>query len=319
MPSVRARPRARTDHARSGGVDRPRGANRGGRAHGRRQWSGLLFVLPALALYSAFILYPAARTLNLSLWKWDGVNPATWRGLANFADVATDPILRGSIGNALVLLVFFALAPVCFGLVMAALLTRRRIRGMAAFRLIFFLPQILPLVAVGIIFRWIYYRDGMANSILGLLGISSDRAWLGDWNWALIAIGLIGTWVQSGLCMMLFIAGAANIDTHLFEAARLDGAGPVREFFAVTLPGLRKEVGLALTVTVISALASFDLVYITTGGSPGHRTDVPGLVVFQRLVSGDLGHAAALAIVLSCLVGLAAIATSRLSSAGGER
>ncbi|MCL2788048.1 MAG: sugar ABC transporter permease [Micrococcales bacterium] len=278
-----------------------------------------MFVAPALLLYGTFILYPTARTLNLSLWDWDGVNPAVWRGLANYVDVVSDPILRGSIVHALILLVFFALAPVCFGLIMAALLTRHRIRGMAAFRLVYFLPQVLPLIAVGIIFRWIYSPNGTANGLLGWVGISSDRAWLGEWNWALPAIGLIGTWVQSGLCMMLFIAGAGNIHPHLYEAARLDGAGPVREFFAVTLPGLRAEVGLALTVTVISALAAFDLVYITTGGSPGHRTDVPGLVIYQRLVAGDLGHAAALAIVLSCLVAMAAIATSRLSKVEAER
>jgi len=113
--------------------------------------------------------------------------------------------------------------------------------------------------------------------------------------------------------MMLFVAGAAKIDTSLYDAARVDGAGAVREFFAVTLPGLRREIGLALTVTVISALAAFDIVFITTSGSPAHRTDVPGLVIYQRLISGDLGHAAALAIVLSCLVALAALATSRLS------
>jgi raffinose/stachyose/melibiose transport system permease protein len=284
----------------------------------RRQWSGLLFVIPALALYGTLILYPAARTINLSLWDWDGVNAATWVGGANYADVFTDSVLRGSIVHAFILIVFFSFLPVAIGLVMAALLTRRRVRGLAAFRLVFFLPQILPLIAVGIVWRWIYSPKGLFNELLGLFGIHSERAWLGEWDWALPAIGLIGTWVMSGLCMMLFIAGAGHINPSLFEAARLDGAGPVREFFSVTLPGLRAEIGLALTVTVISALASFDIVYVTTSGSPGHQTDVPGLLVYQRLISGDLGHAAALAVVLSCIVVLAALATNRLASVGDD-
>jgi raffinose/stachyose/melibiose transport system permease protein len=267
-----------------------------------------------LALYGAFILYPAGRTVNLSFWKWDGVNPAVWRGLANYADVATDPVLRGSILHALVLLLYFSALPVALGLVMAALLTRRRLRGLAAFRLVFFLPQILPLIAVGVVWRWVYAPDGLANQLLGLVGLDAGRAWLGEWDWALPAIGLIGAWVQSGLCMMLFVAGAGRIDPALYEAARLDGADARREFFAVTLPGLRAEIGLALTVTVISALASFDLVYITTSGSPGHQTDVPGLLVYQRLLAGDIGHAAALAVVLSGLVVLAAALTNRLAT-----
>jgi raffinose/stachyose/melibiose transport system permease protein len=256
----------------------------------------------------------------LSLWRWDGVNAATWRGWANYVDVVTDPILRGSILHALFLLLFFSGLPVTIGLVMAALLTRRRLPGLAFFRLVFFLPQILPLIAVGFIWRWAYSPTGLVNQVLEAIGLTAapGRAWLGEWDWALPAIGLIGTWVQSGLCMMLFVGGAGQIDPNLYEAARLDGASAVREFFAVTLPGLRADIGLALTITVISALASFDLVYVTTSGSPAHRTDVPGLLVYQRLLAGDLGHAAALAVVLSALVVLAALATSRLSRAEGD-
>ncbi|MDR1833518.1 MAG: sugar ABC transporter permease, partial [Propionibacteriaceae bacterium] len=200
----------------------------------KRQWSGLLFALPGLLLYATFILYPALRTINLSLWDWDGVNLAVWRGLANYADVFTDPVLLGSIGHAFFLLLFFSALPVTVGLLMAALLTRRKVPGMAAFRLVFFLPQILPLIAVGVIWRWVYAPSGLFNQLLAMFGVASEKAWLGEWDWALPAIGLIGAWVQSGLCMMLFLAGAGKIEPSLFEAARLDGAGPVREFFAVT-------------------------------------------------------------------------------------
>jgi len=280
----------------------------------KRQWSGLVFLAPALLLYLAVIIVPALQTVNLSFWKWDGVNASTWVGWRNYADVLTDPTLRGSIGHALFLILFFCVLPVAMGLIMAALMTRqRRQRGMAVFRLIFFLPQVLPLVAVGIIWRWVYAPSGILNQILGWFGITTNTGWLGSWNWALPALGLIGAWVQSGLTMMLFLAGVGSIDPELYEAVRLDGAGAVREFFTVTLPGLRTQVSLALTVTVISALASFDLVYVTTSGGPYYRTAVPGLLVYQNLIAGDIGHAAALAIVLSLTVLLAAVVASRVS------
>ncbi|MDR0960059.1 MAG: sugar ABC transporter permease [Propionibacteriaceae bacterium] len=278
----------------------------------RRQWVGLLFVAPALLLYGAVILVPAGKTINLSLWQWDGVNTATWRGLANYVDVFTDAILRGSIIHALFLILFFSFLPVLMGLVLAGLLTRRRWRGMAVWRLLFFLPQVMPLVAVGIMWRWMYAPQGIINQVLGWFGITRADGWLGEASTALPALGVVGAWVQTGLCMMLFIAGAGNIDRSLYEAARLDGAGPVREFLTVTLPGLRREIGLALTVTVISALASFDLVFVTTGGGPFYATTVPGLLVYQNLIAGDIGHAAALAVVLSTIVVIAAVLANRV-------
>jgi len=285
----------------------------------RWQWSGLLYLAPGLLLYLLVVIVPAVQTVNLSLWKWDGVNQAIWVGLRNYLDVFTDPVLGRSILHALILILFFCGLPIVLGLLITALLTRHRPRGMAVFRLVFFLPQVLPLVAVGIVWRWVYAPAGILNQVLGWVGIQTQTGWLGSWNWALPALGLIGAWVQSGLTMMLFLSGAGAIDPELYEAVRLDGAGPVREFFTVTLPGLRAEVGLALTVTVISALASFDLVYVTTSGGPYYRTTVPGLLVYQKLIAGDVGHAAALAIVLSCTVLLAALAASRLSRERGDR
>jgi raffinose/stachyose/melibiose transport system permease protein len=279
----------------------------------RRQWSGLAFLAPGLLLYLLVSIIPAGQTLNLSLWKWDGVNQSTWVGLGNYVDVFTNKILRDSLSHAFFLILFFCVLPVVMGLFMTALLTRRRTRGIAAFRLIFFLPQVLPLVAVGIIWRWVYAPRGILNQGLGLLGVETRMGWLGSMTWALPALGLIGAWVQSGLTMMLFMAGARAIDPELYEAVRLDGAGAVREFFTVTLPGLRAEVGLALTVTVISALAAFDLVYVTTGGGPYYSTTVPGLLVYQNLMARDVGHAAALAIVLSATVLLVALTVARLT------
>jgi raffinose/stachyose/melibiose transport system permease protein len=163
---------------------------------------------------------------------------------------------------------------------------------------------VLPLVAVGIAWRWLYSETGVVNQVLSLVGLDSlTRAWLGDYHLALIALGLIGTWTMSGLCMMLFLAGAQKIDPALYEAATIDGAGPVQQFRAVTLPGVRREITIAGVITTIAALASFDLVFTTTNGGPAGQTNVPALLVYRLAFNeGNIGSASALAVVLTVLV-----------------
>lgn len=162
----------------------------------------------------------------------------------------------------------------------------------------------LPLVAVGITWRWLYSDAGVVNQFLDLVGLGAiTRAWLGDYQLALVALGLIGTWVMSGLCMMLFLTGAQKIDPSLYEAAKLDGAGSFRQFRHVTLPGVRREITVAGVITTIAALASFDLVFVTTNGGPAGQTNVPGLLVYRLAFNeGDIGGASALAVVLTVIV-----------------
>jgi ABC-type sugar transport system permease subunit len=288
---------------------------REGARRARSRWTGLVYVAPALAVYGVFTLLPALHTVYLSLFDWDGIAEATWVGLGNYADVFTDPTLRASIVHALILIVFFSLLPVAIGLALVGLLAHRRARGLTVYRVLFFLPYVLPLVAVGVTWRWMYSGDGTVNQILGAVGLDGlTRAWLGDFTLALPAIGLIGTWTLTGFCMTLFLAGAQKIDGALYEAARIDGAGPVQEFRAVTLPALRGEISLALIVTTIAALATFDIVFVTTNGAPADRTTVPGLLVYRLAFNdGQVGQACALAVVLTALVLLVVGVLRRLS------
>lgn len=303
-----------------------RPASRAARRRSRswRDYRGYLYVLPAFAVYLAFAVLPALHTAYLSLFEWDGVTLGSWVGLANYREVFADPALRGSVVNALVLVVFFSFLPILAGLVMTGLLAlprarsgagQGRRRGMSGYRLLFMLPQVVPLVAVGVTWRWLYGEDGLINETLGGVGLGGRaRAWLGDFDWALVAVGLVGTWVLSGLCMMLFLSGVQKIDPQLYEAARLDGAGPVREFVSVTLPQLRGELAVALTVTTVAALASFDIVYVTTGGGPGEETTVPGLLVYRLAFSaGKVGLASALGVLLSLLILVIVYVVNRLS------
>jgi ABC-type sugar transport system permease subunit len=284
------------------------------RRRGHRR-AAYLYVAPALLFYVVFAILPSLHTLYLSFFNWDGIRPATWAGVSNYLDVFRTPELRGAIVHALILVVFFSWAPVGIGLLLTALLARRRRRGMTAFRMLYFLPQVIPLVAVGVTWRWMYGTDGLVNQALSAVGLDGvTRAWLGDFTFALPAVGVVGTWAMTGLCMVLLLSGAQKIDLSLYEAAQLDGAGAVREFFAVTLPALRGEIAVALTITTVAALASFDIVYVTTGGGPADRTTVPGLMVYRLAFNqGEIGAAAALATVLAATILVVVLVINRLA------
>ncbi len=274
------------------------------RLRARRAVHALLYILPAAIVYGFFAVFSGLSTVYLSLLHWDGISPPAFVGVENYTKILQDPILYGSILHALILIIFFAFIPIFIGLVLTALLMGKVRRGMTFYRTIFFLPQVVPLVAVGITWRWMYADDGVVNQALRLIGLDSiAHAWLGDYYLALIALGFIGTWTMSGLCMVLFLSGAQKIDTALYEAARLDGAGVVRQFFSVTVPGVRGEITIATLITTIAALASFDLVYVTTNGGPSNQTTVPGLLVYRLAFNqSQIGEASALAVALTILV-----------------
>ncbi|WP_447925047.1 carbohydrate ABC transporter permease [Georgenia muralis] len=275
------------------------------------------FLLPALVVYALFLLYPLGRAVQISLYDWDGLSLATFVGPANYADVLTDDRLRSAFGHSLVLIFFFAVLPLGIGLVLAALLTRGQVRGMGFFRTVIFLPQVIAMVVVAVAWRQIYAPDGQLNTLLRAVGLDAlTRTWLGDFTLTLPAVGLIGTWVSTGLVTVLLMAGMSRIPTELYEAATLDGAGAVRSFLFITVPSVRAEVVVALTMTIIAALKTFDLVYVTTSGGPGATTTVPSFEVYRRAFQlGEVGSAAAVAVVLTVLIFGINIAVNRI----GER
>jgi raffinose/stachyose/melibiose transport system permease protein len=284
------------------------------RPPGEPRLVGYLYLLPAFAVFATFVLYPLYRAVYISFYDWDGLTVGTWTGLSNYKDVFTDPELRGAFVHALVLLIFYAVLPVIIGLALAGLMARARIRGLALFRTILFLPQVIAMVVVAVMWKMIYDPDeGALNRFLGVFGIEG-KSWLGDFSLALPSIGLVGTWVYYGLAMVLLTAGVQKIPTSLYDAARVDGAGAFREFLAVTLPALRGEIAVALTLTTIYALRNFDLVYNTTHGGPGNATSVPAFQVFSRAFeSGQVGSAAAVGITLTAIIFVISLGINRFS------
>jgi raffinose/stachyose/melibiose transport system permease protein len=277
---------------------------------------GWLFIAPALIAYCAFVIYPLVMGLQYSFYRWNGVGPSEWVGFANYTRVFTDPVLLGSIGNAFVLIAFFTVIPVSAGLVLATLIrTMRPGFFSSASQTILFLPQIIPLAAAGIAWSWMYAQTGAVNQILQAVGLGGlARPWLGDFQTALPAVGLIGSWVLTGLCAVLFLTGIGKIDQSLYEAVRLDGASWFQEFITVTIPGLRQEIAVLTTITIIAALSSFDIIYTTTLGGPGRSTLVPGISIYRiGFTQSDVGLASAFGIVLMILVLACVLPIQRLA------
>ncbi|WHT17000.1 sugar ABC transporter permease [Crossiella sp. CA-258035] len=281
---------------------------------------GYLYVVPALAVYGAFLLFPLLHSAWISLFEWDGLTLGTWAGLDNYLTLFAEDGLRSAFGHALVLILFFAVLPVILGLVLASALHRSRVRGLAFFRTVVFLPQVVAMVVVAVAWQQILAPDGPLNAALRAVGLDAlAHNWLGEESTALIAVGLVGTWVQTGLTVVLFLAGIGRISGELYEAARLDGAGVFREFRSVTLPALRPDIAVALTLTVIASLRTFDLVYVMTPlGGPGESTTVPAYEIYYRAFqAGQVGSAAAIGVTLTALV--FALSAVVLRVAGGRR
>ena len=284
------------------------------RAPGEPRALGYLYIAPALAVFVAMVIFPLGQSVWYSLFSWDGLSVATWVGVGNYTALFSDPTLRGPFLHALVLLIFYSLLPITLGLLLAAAMSRVRVRGLTFFRTVLFLPQVLAMVVVAVTWRWIYAPSGLLNEGLRLVGLGGlARSWLGSFNLALPAVGVAGTWVGFGLCMVLFLAGVQTIPRERYEAARLDGAGPLQEFLAVTLPALRPQVAVAATLTIVAGLRNFDLIYLTTAGGPGDSTAVPAYEVYHRAFEiGQVGSAAAVGIGLTVLIFVLTVVVSRL-------
>ncbi|MEO8462464.1 MAG: sugar ABC transporter permease [Chloroflexota bacterium] len=255
-----------------------------------------------MVLYAGFVIYPLIQGVWISLFEWDGFSVATWVGLENYRSILTDSALRAGFGRAVVLIVFYSIIPIALGLLITAILSSRPMRGASIYRTILFVPQVLPIIVIGIVWRWMYNPDGPINAALTSIGLASlARGWLGDFTLALPAVGLVGSWVSIGFIMVLMLAGVQQISRDLYDAARVDGAGRVQEFFAVTLPGLRNQLVVAVMVTVITAFRAFGLIFTMTTGGPGTETTVPAWQVYTttfRFFQVGLGTALGISLAL---------------------
>jgi raffinose/stachyose/melibiose transport system permease protein len=276
--------------------------------HGRTSlgspYRAYLFILPGLIIYALFVLIPIFSTVRYSFFDWTGFSEPTFIGFQNYIELTTDRDFIKAISNNFFFVIFYTIIPILLGLFLTSVMTRSKLKGLAIFRTGLFIPQVMSPVVVGIIWRWLFTLDGPINQLFANLGLDSwVRPWLGDFTFAPLAVGAVGSWVQYGLCMVLFLAGAQAIDEELYDAAKVMGANALQQFRYVTLPGLRQQLLVAFVLTFIAALRVFDLVFVLTNGGPGKQTIVTSFLVYQQTFQRNrAGYGAAIAVTLAILI-----------------
>lgn len=285
------------------------------RTGGRRGLEPWLYLAPALLVFSIFLAVPAVAALALSFTAWNGISwsTATFSGLTNYTDAAQDSRFWTALWHNVVLIPYFVILPAVLGLVPAALVHQLKLRGAALLQAGLFLPYIMPGVLVGVVWRWLLNPVfGPVNDVLERLGFTPPT-WLGDFTWALPTIGLIGAWAAYGFCYVVFVAGMQKIPPDLYDAARMDGANVAQEFWTVTVPGVRREIAVVLSVNLINALRAFDLIKATTDGGPGDETSVLALYMINSAFGTNrAGYGIAVAIILAVLTLVLSLLVLRL-------
>jgi raffinose/stachyose/melibiose transport system permease protein len=284
-------------------------------------WRAWMFLGPPMALLIALVIWPLLYLAFLSLQRWDGLGEMSFVGMDNYVRALSDERFWTSVGNNLRWSLAALAIPPLIGLTLAILLARTRAIGRTAFRVLFFLPQMVASIIVAVIWRWIYAPSGPANSALSTIGLDVRPMWLADADLALIAVFVAYTWVTYGFSMLIFETSIRAIDESLFDAARIDGATFLQEIRHVLLPGIRTAIVTVLIVTAIWSFQIFDLIYLMTKGGPGDATQVLAIGIYtSTFAARDVGLGAAMAmLLLGAIVALASIISIRRSMGDGRR
>ncbi len=257
-----------------------------------------LFLAPALLLLSVFVLYPIGYLFFLSFTQGSFTRSGVfWVGLRNYWRLVLSPDFWQVLGNT----GYFAVATVIPSLVLPlglAVLLNRAVALRDVLRTAYFIPSITSLVAVGLGFRWLFQNDGPVNGLLSQIGVE-PIPWLGSATWAMPVLILLSVWKQIGFNMVVFLAGLQTIPQSRYEAAELDGANGLQQFWHITLPGLRPTLVFAAVTTAIFTLRSFEQPYVMTGGGPLNSTNLLVFYIYQEAFAQfDFGYAAAAATLL---------------------
>ena len=289
----------------------------------RRSLAPLAFLLPALAVYALFVLFPIAQAAWYSLWEWRYV--ATERhfvGLGNYVFLLHDPVFWLALRNNVLLVALSLLIQLPIALGLAVLLSYVK-RGRGLLRTVYFAPMVLPTVAVGLIWMFLYEPDrGLVARFLSLFVENARCGWLGDTGAALLAVTAAICWRFIGFHMVLFIAGVESISEELYEAGRMDGASEWQLLRHVTLPALWPVIQISAVLSMVGSLKYFDLIYIMTkGGPPEHATELMTTYMYKVGINeytGGYGSALAVAGFLVSGIIVACVMALRARRAAGE-
>jgi raffinose/stachyose/melibiose transport system permease protein len=266
-----------------------RPARRNSRRGGLTPWA---FALPALVIYVVFLVYPAMQSLFFSFTDWDGLGP-TYNivGAENYVSMLDDPVVLQAMVNNVIWTVVTITVPVVLGLLLAMALNGK-VRGKPVLRLLFYMPAVLPLVAVASIWGWLYNPQfGAVNAALRAIGLDSlAQPWLGQDNTALAAVMIPAIWLRVGFPMLLYLAALQGVNTEMYEAATVDGATRWQ----------RPAHYIVLALSLIDSFKVFDLIYAMTYGGPGTATQVMGTWMYANVFQYyQAGYGTAIAVVIT--------------------
>ena len=269
----------------------------------QRRLAPFIFLAPGVFMFAVYVVAPIFESIWISFYDWDGLGEARWVGLRNYAELQTDPAFYTSLYNNILWLVLYMLA-VPAGLFIALFLNQT-VTGIRLYKSLFFFPFVISQVVVGLIFAW-FYAPGFGPLYLFLEWLTGDGiAVLADPTYVTYGIIAAGLWPQIAYCMILYLTGLNNVAPDQVEAARLDGAKGWRMLWYVILPQLRPATFIAVVVTVIGALRSFDLVSIMTDGGPFGSSRVLSFYMYEQALSEygfRMGYGAAIAVVLFAIM-----------------
>jgi len=306
--------------AESAAVSRTRAGAAIGRRW-RRHVAGYLFVGPALLVLASFIVYPVAYSAWLSFHEWSGYTPAwgPFVGLDNYRALATDEVFWQATRNSIVFVLVRTPLEVGIGFGLALLLNRR-LRGRSLLRTLFFVPVVMSLIVVTLIFQRIYEPNaGLLNTALRGIGLESlAHPWLGDPATALPAVIAVSVWKNVGFSLVILLAGLQGLPQDVIEAARVDGAGPWQLTARIVTPLMRPIIAITALLSIIGGLKVFDLVFIMTRGGPTYSTEVLATMLYREAFElNHMGIASAIAVIMVAVVlGTARVQTWLLRERG---
>ncbi|MFI6170088.1 carbohydrate ABC transporter permease [Nocardia sp. NPDC051052] len=270
----------------------------------KRERAGWAFVAPNVAAVAVFLLFPLGFSLYLSFHSWDLFRPMRYVGLDNYTRLfGSDPLFLIALRNSAVFTVLTLVPTVLIGLGIAAALNRK-LSGIGLFRTLAFLPLVASTVAMAVVWRFIFTEDGMLNVGLGVVGLG-PVPWLTDPDLALVSLSVVTVWKSVPFATVILLAAMQGVPEPLYEAAKIDGAGALRRFSAITLPLIRGPLSFVFVITVINSMQAFDQVYALTGsnGGPETGTYLLGIMLFQNAFGFyEVGYASALAWVIFAIL-----------------
>jgi multiple sugar transport system permease protein len=271
----------------------------------RRARAGRLFVAPNLAAVAIFMLFPLGFSLYMSFHNWDAFSPAKFVGLANYRNLFTgDPLFSIALRNSTVYTIGTVIPTLLISLAVAGVLNRK-IKGINFFRAVVFLPLAVSSVVMAVVWQFVFNtNNGLLNIMLSWIGLG-PVPWLNDPKWAMASLCMVSVWRSVPFATVILLAAMQGVPDTLYEAARLDGAGELRQFLSITVPLIRGAVSFVVVISIIHAFQAFDLVYVLNGGSGGPETAtyVLGIMLFQHAFAFlEFGYASALAWVMFAIL-----------------